>query len=127
MNDYEDSDFEAFEEEEFDDFDIDTEDSLGEDEFLPALGALLPIAAKVAPSILSALGALFEEESDNLDDFLDEEDEWSSDTEDEGFDGEDYFEDLEEDAEEIFLTEQIKKAKSSTISQANAGALLFEG
>lgn len=118
-----------------DDFDaIDAIDEEGDlydgDEFLPALGALLPIAAKAAPAIMSMLGGLFEEESGEEDfDAYDAEgagelyadDDYDS--FDDGFDGEDDFDDGFGDLEEVHLVEQAKKTKSRTVAQANAGAL----
>lgn len=105
-------------------------DSYDSDEFLPALGALLPIAAKAAPAIMSLLGGLFEEESGEEDfDAYDGEDlEESFDGDaydgfDDEFDAEDDFGDGYGDPEELHLVEQAKKTKSRTIAQAAAGAL----
>ena len=96
------------------------------DEFLPALGALLPIAAKAAPAIMSMLGGLFEEESaaESFDAFSDGDGE--SDFEGESFDGlDDAYDDEDgiDDLEELDLVDQAKKTKNPTVTQAAAGAL----
>ena len=112
-----------------------------DDQFLPALAALLPIAAKVAPAIMSLLGGLFEEESeeddeDGLDGFDDDEDAsyemlesgdmFDADSDGEEFedDSEDDFEDGEgDDLEAVFLTARAAKTKDPKLASVNAGAL----
>lgn len=128
MDDYEDLALEddAFEFE--DDPEVFEDESYEADEFLPALGALLPLAAKAAPTILGVLGNLFESEgeAEGEADFL-EADDGFEEYEDDGFggdfEGDDDFESEDDDYEEVDLAAQASKTTSPKVAAVAAGAM----